>query len=82
MATITGTMNPGENWIETISEMLSRIAKDKPIRITISEVDPASPVPTIDEYRQMVAEARRNAPPCPWTSTADALRDLRAGEDS
>lgn len=55
---------------------------NEPIRNTTSEVAPVLPVPTIDEYQQMIAEARRNVPPCPWTSTADALRDLRAGEDA
>ena len=35
----------------------------------------------LDDYRQSVAEARRRfAPSCPWKTTDEAMRELRAGE--
>ena len=49
--------------------------------VAISEVPFEDPVPSLNEYRQMIAAARAKAPASPWKTTAETMQALREGED-
>lgn len=79
MSAITATMQV-EDVSTVVAEMLRQFPRGTRVQLAISEVLPAGPVPSLDEYRQMVAVARQQAPRSPWKTTLEAMNALREGE--
>ncbi len=81
MSAITATLDVDDDMTAAVADMLRHFPKGSRVKVAMSNIPPAEPVPTLDEYRQMVAEARRRAPRNPWKTTAEAMKVLREGED-
>ena len=64
-----------------VTDMLRQLPKGSRVKLAISEVPPATPVPSLEEYRQMIAVARQKAPRGPWATTAETMKILREGEE-
>jgi len=64
-----------------VTDMLRQLPKGSRVKLAISEVPPATPVPSLEEYRQMIAVARQKAPRGPWATTAETMKVLREGEE-
>ena len=80
MSAITATLQVEDDVSTVVAEMLRQFPKGSRVQVAISEVPPAGPVPSLDEYRQMVAVARQQAPRSPWKTTAETMSALREGE--
>ncbi|HEV7405429.1 MAG TPA: hypothetical protein VGO11_20970 [Chthoniobacteraceae bacterium] len=80
MSTLSATIQVEDDVSTVVAEMLRQFPKGSRVQLAISEVRPAGPVPSLDEYRQMVAVARRQAPRSPWKTTAETTSALREGE--
>ena len=80
MNVITATLHVEDDVSTVVAEMLRQFPKGSRVQVAISEVPPAGPVPSLDEYRQMVAAARQRAPRSPWKTTAETMSALREGE--
>ncbi|MBL9113575.1 MAG: hypothetical protein JNJ83_01105 [Verrucomicrobiaceae bacterium] len=65
-----------------VANMLWQFPKGSRVNLAISEVPPATPVPSLADYRQMIAAARQKAPRGPWATTAETMKELREGEAS
>jgi len=63
-----------------VAEMLRRFPKGSRVKLAISEVPPTGLVPGLEEYQQMIAAARQQAPLSPWKTTAETMSALREGE--
>ena len=81
MSAISATLDLEDDATSIVADMLRQFPKGSRVRLAISEVQPVAPVPSLEEYRRMVAAARQKAPPSPWTTTAEAMKALREGED-
>ncbi len=81
MSAITATLDLEDDATAIVANMLRQFPKGSRVKLAISEVPPATPVPGLEEYRQMVADARRKAPGRPWRTTAEAMQALREGEE-
>jgi len=81
MSAITATLNAEDDLTVIVTNMLRQFPKGSRLKVAISEVPAAAPVPNLDEYRQMVAAARAKAPRSPWKTTAETMKALREGED-
>ena len=80
MNAITATLDLEDDMTTVVTNMLRQFPKGSRVKLAISEVPPATPVPSLEEYRQMIAAARREAPPAPWPTTAETMKALREGE--
>ncbi len=80
MSAITATLDVEDDISALVVEMLRQFPKGARIKLTISEVTPPESVPNLEEYRQIIDDARRQAPIGPWQTTADTMRALREGE--
>ena len=80
MSAITATLDLEDDMTAVVTNMLRQFPKGSRVKLAISEVPPATPVPSLEEYRQMIATARQKAPRGPWTTTAEAMKALREGE--
>lgn len=81
MSTINTTINIGDDSAGVIAGLLSRFAKGQRVRIALTD-EPNIPVqvPTLAEFTARIEAARRELPLSPWSSTEEAMRDLREGE--
>jgi hypothetical protein len=64
-----------------VTDMLRQFPKGSRVKLAISEVPPATPVPSLEEYRQLIAAARKQAPRGPYATTAETMKALREGEE-
>jgi len=81
MSGITATLDLEDDMTTVVTNMLRQFPKGSRVKLAISEVPPATPVPSLFEYRQMIAAARQKAPDGPWTTTAETMKALREGEE-
>ena len=81
MSAITATLDLEDDVTAAVAEMLRQFPKGARVKLAITEVPPATPAPGLEEYRQMVAAARRKAPGSPWKTTAETMQALREGEE-
>lgn len=82
-STLTATIAVQEDAAGVISALLSQFPKGSRVRLALSQEDESeNRLTNAEEYRQRVAAARREAPPSPWKSTAEAMKTLREGEDA
>lgn len=81
MSPITATLNLEDDMTTVVANMLRQFPKGARIKLAISEVPPVAQVPSLDEYRQMIAAARKKAPRSPWPTTAETMKALREGEE-
>jgi len=81
MSVITATLDLEDDMTTVVTNMLRQFPKGSRVKLAISEVPTATPVPGLDEYRQMIAAARLQAPRGPWTTTAETMKALREGEE-
>lgn len=80
MSAITATLDVEDDVSTVVAEMMRQFPKGSRVKLAISEVPPAAAVPSLDEYRQMIAAARQKAPRSPWKTTAETMNALREGE--
>ena len=81
MSTLTATIAVQDDAPKVIAEMLRQFPQGRRIRVALTDEDEVpSEVPSLDTFLELVKTARRVAPPCPWQTTEEALRDLREGE--
>ena len=83
MATITETIEVGDGAQESLRQLLSRFPKGRRVRVMFTEEvgsDSAESV-SLEDYRAQVAAARKAAPQSPWSTTEEALRELREAEE-
>lgn len=81
MSAITATLDLEDDMTSVVANMLRQFPRGSRVKLAISEVPPATPVPSLEEYRQMIAAARQKAPRGPWTTTAETMKALREGEE-
>lgn len=72
---VTATFNIGDNAAEVVAEILRQFPKGVRVKLAISEVPQLQLVPDLEEYRRIIEKARKQAPPLPWRTTAEALRE-------
>ena len=81
MSAITATLELEDDMTTVVTNMLRHFPKGSRVKLAISEVPPATPVPSLEEYRQMIATARQKAPLGPWATTVETMKALREGEE-
>lgn len=82
MSAITATLDLEDDMTTVVTNMLRQFPKGSRVKLAISEVPPATPVPSLEDYRQMIATARQKAPRGgPWATTAETMKALREGEE-
>lgn len=81
MSAITATLDVEDDVTTVVTNMLRQFPKGSRLKVAISEVSASAPAPSLEEYRQMIAAARPEAPQCPWQTTAETMKALREGED-
>lgn len=81
MSSITATIDLKDDAVAIVADLLRQFPEGSRVRLAISEVAPATPAPSLDEYRQTIAAARRRLPSGPWRTTSEAMKALREGED-
>lgn len=81
MSTINATIDVGDDSAGVIAGLLRSFPKGRRVRVALTD-EPAAPepVPTLDAFLARIEAARRLAPPCPWETTEEALKNLREGE--
>jgi hypothetical protein len=80
MSAITATIELEDDMTSVVTDLLRQFPKGSRVKLAISEVPPATPVPSLEDYRQMIAVARQKAPRSPWVTTAETMKALREGE--
>lgn len=81
MSAITATLDLEDDMTTVVANMLRQFPKGSRVKLAISEVPPATPVPSLEEYRQMIATARHKAPRGPWATTAETMKARGEGEE-
>ena len=81
MSAITATLDLEDDMTAVVANMLRQFPKGSRVKLDISEVPPAAPVPSLEDYRQMIAAARQKAPRGPWATTAETMKALRESEN-
>jgi len=81
MSAITTTFDLKEDMTAVVTDLLRQFPKGSRLQLAISEVPPATPVPSLDEYRGMIAAARQKAPRGPWITSAETMKSVREGEE-
>jgi hypothetical protein len=81
MSGITATLDLDDDMTAVVAGLLRQFPKGSRVRLAISEVAPETPVPSLEEYRQIIADARQKAPHSPWATTAETMKALREGEE-
>jgi hypothetical protein len=81
MSAITATLDLEDDMTTVVTNVLRHFPKGSRVKLAISEVPPATPVPSLEEYRQMIATARQKAPLGPWATTVETMKALREGEE-
>ncbi len=80
MSAFTATLAVEDDVATVVADMLRQFPKGSRVKLEVSEVPATAPVPSLDEYRQMIAAARQQAPGSPWKTTAETMKALREGE--
>jgi hypothetical protein len=81
MSTINATIDVGDDSAGVIAELLQRFPKGQRVRVAISDEPGESvQVPTLAEFMAQIDAARATLPTSPWTTTEEAMLDLRGGE--
>ena len=80
MSAITATVDLEDDMTTVVTNLLRQFPKGTRVKLAISEVPRANTVPSLEEYRQIIATARDKAPRGPWTTTAETMKTLREGE--
>ncbi len=81
MNTLTTTVAVEDGAARIIAELLQKFPKGRRIRVALTdEGDIQREVPSPEDFAARIAAARKAVPPCPWTTTDDAMRELREGE--
>ena len=81
MSAVTATFKIGEDSAVMVTEILRQFPKGIQVKLAVSEVPQPDAVPDIEEYRRILDAARKQAPPLPWRTTAEAMQALREGEE-
>ena len=81
MSAISATLQIEDGAPAIVAEMLRRFPKGTRVKLDICEVPAPGPVPSLEEYRHVIALAREKAPRSPWKTTAEAMSALREGEE-
>ena len=81
MSTLTATIAVQDDAPGVIAALLRQFPKGSRVKLAISQDEEAAPTADLDEYRRLVADARKQAPPCPWKTTAGAMKALREGDE-
>ena len=81
MSAISATLDVRDDMTSVVTDMLRQFPKGSRVKLAISEVPPATPVPSLEEYRQLIAAARKQAPRGPYATTAETMKALREGEE-
>ena len=82
MSTLTATIAVQDDAAGVIAALLQQFPKGSRVKLAMSQDEEAAPLAGLEDYRRLVTEARRAAPPCPWGSTAEAMKALREGEEN
>ena len=80
MSAITATVDIEDDVTGIVTNLLRQFPRGTRVKLAISEVPAAAPVPSLEEYRRRVAAARAQAPRSPWRTTAETMQALREGE--
>lgn len=80
MSAFTATLESEDDIPAIVADLLRRFPKGARVKLALSEVPPATPVPSLAEYRQMISAAREKAPRSPWKTTEATMSALREGE--
>lgn len=80
MTAYTATIQVEDDMSAVVKELLRPFPKGTRIRIALTELAPAAPVPDLETYRQTIAKARQAAPAHPWQTTKETMQALREGE--
>ncbi len=81
MSAISATLQIEDDASKIVAEMLRQFPKGARVKLDICEVPMPDPVPGLEEYRRIIAQARENSPRGPWRATEEAMRALREGEE-
>ena len=81
VSAISATLQIEDDASTIVAEMLRQFPKGARVKLDICEVPALGPVPGLEEYRRMIAQARENAPRGLWKTTDEAMRALREGEE-
>lgn len=81
MSTLTATIAVQDDAPGIIAALLRQFPKGSRVKLALSQDEEAAPTVDLDEYRRRVAEARKQAPLCPWRTTAEAMKALREGDE-
>ena len=74
------TLDLEDDMTTVVTNLLRQFPKGSRVKLAISEVPPATPpVPSLEEYRQMITTARQKAPRGPWATTAETMKALQEG---
>ena len=80
MSTLTATIAVQDDAPGVIAAMLRQFPAGSRVMVSIYEEEAPRPTPALEDYRQLMQEARGRLQACPWTTTAEAMRELREGE--
>lgn len=81
MSAISATLDIEDDMTSVVTNLLRQFPKGARVTLAISELPPATPVPNLDAYRQMVEAARSKAPPCPWNTSTETMQAIREAEE-
>ena len=81
MTAVTSTFKIGADSAVMVTEILRQFPKGIQVKWAVSEMPHPEAVPDLEEYRRILAAARKQAPPLPWRTTAEAMQVLREGEE-
>jgi len=79
MSASTATDYLEDDMTTVVTDLLRQIPKGTLVKLAISEVPRGNPVPSLEEYRQIIATARDKAPRGPWTTPTETMKALREG---
>ena len=81
MSMITATLDIEDDVYSIVTNLLRQFPRGSRVKLAISEVLAAAPVPGLEEYRRRIAAARAQAPPSHWRTTAETMKAMREGEE-
>ena len=80
MTAFTATIQIEEDMSGVLTELLRPFPKGTRIRVALTELAPAAPIPDLDTYRRRIEKARAEAPVNPWMTSKETMQALREGE--
>ena len=73
MSAVTATFKIGEDSAVIVTEILRQFPQGIQVKLAVSEAHQLDAVPDLEEDRRILDAARKQAPPLPWRTTAEAL---------